>query len=59
MYNQNGVDNIGGEDYERALVYLQEGEKILEYAASCGKTIDRFLIISTLHNEACAYQKLW
>lgn len=42
-----------------ALVYLQEGEKILEYAASCGKTIDRSIIISTLQNEACVYQRLW
>jgi hypothetical protein len=31
---------------------------VLEYAASCGKTIDRFLIISTLHNEAAIYHKL-
>lgn len=59
QYNRAGVESIQMDDYERALVYLQEAEKILEYAASCGKTIDRFLIASTLHNEACVYQKLW
>ena len=58
-YNTAGVDHIRMDDYEKALIYLQEAEKILEYAASCGKTIDRFLITSTLHNEACVYQKLW
>ena len=59
QYNSIGVDLIRSEDFERALAYLQEGEKILEYAASCGKTIDRYLINCTLHNEACAYQRLW
>lgn len=40
-----------------ALVYLQEAERVLEYGASCGKTIDRNIIIATLHNEACCYYK--
>ena len=54
-----GVLHINNEDYSEALVYLQEAEKLLQYAASCGKTIDRILITSTLQNEACAYQRLW
>jgi hypothetical protein len=36
---------------------LTEAEKILEYGASCGKIIDRNIIITTLHNEACCYYK--
>jgi hypothetical protein len=40
-----------------ALVYLAEAERVLEYGASCGKTIDRNMIICTLHNEACCYYK--
>jgi hypothetical protein len=47
------------EKYQEALIYLQEAEKLLEFAASCGKTIDRGLIIFTLQNEACIYQRLW
>ena len=31
----------------------------LEYAASCGRTIDRTLILATLHNLACVYQRIW
>lgn len=31
----------------------------LEYAASCGRTIDRGLILATLHNLACVYQRIW
>lgn len=41
------------------MIYFQEGEKILEYGASCGKTIDRSLIIATLQNEASVYQRMW
>jgi hypothetical protein len=57
--NDQGVDAINEHRFSQGLVYLQEAEKILEYAASCGKTIDRFLITTTLQNEACAYQRLW
>ena len=32
---------------------------MLEYAAGCGRTIDRTLIIATLHNQACVYQRIW
>lgn len=49
-YNEIGILHINNEDYTDGLVYLQEAEKLLEYAASCGKTIDRILIISTLQN---------
>lgn len=48
--NDSGVALIQQEEYQMALVYFQEAEKILEYAASCGKTIDRSIIISTLQN---------
>lgn len=45
-----GTIHINNEEYNEALIYLQEAEKLLEYAASCGKTIDRILITSTLQN---------
>jgi hypothetical protein len=38
---------------------LQQAERILEFVASCGRTIDRVFITTTLKNEACAYQRLW
>lgn len=53
------MESINAYRYDEALVYLHEAERILEYAAGCGKTIDRFLITTTLQNEACAYQRLW
>ncbi len=39
-------------------MFFDECEKNLEYAASCGKTIDRNLIIAILNNKAVAYQRL-
>lgn len=45
--------------FKEALILLNEGEKILEYAAGSGKTIERELIICVLHNLASAYHKLW
>ena len=57
--NLQGVNLINLERENEALTYLLEAERILEYAASCGKTIDRVLITATLQNEACAYQRLW
>lgn len=41
------------------MVYLTEAENVLEYAAGCGRTIERTLIITTLHNQACVYQRIW
>ena len=38
---------------------MLQAEKILEYGASCGKNIDRTLIMSVLHNEAYGYQRMW
>jgi hypothetical protein len=32
---------------------------VLEYAAGCGTTIDRALIVVTLHNQATVYQRIW
>ena len=31
----------------------------MEYAAGCGRTIDRSLIVATLHNQATVYQRIW
>ena len=57
--NQRGVSLIEEEKYDEAIVYLAEAEKALEYAANCGKTIDRILITTTLRNLSCIYQRLW
>lgn len=57
--NRKAVQEINYELYEEANVYLGEAEKNLEYAASCGLAIDRILIITTLKNLACGYQRLW
>ena len=38
---------------------MVEAENILEFAASCGKVIDRNLITVTLYNIASIYQTLW
>jgi hypothetical protein len=57
--SSNAKESINIDRAKEALVYLNEAEKILEYAASCGKTIDKYIIISVLHNIACCYQKVW
>ena len=57
--NEEAEIKIQDNNYQEALAYLTQAEQILEYAASCGKNIDRQLIISVLHNEACANQKSW
>jgi hypothetical protein len=53
-----GISCIERHEYNKALVYLELAERVLEYCANCGKAIDRFLIISTLRNEAAAYLRL-
>jgi hypothetical protein len=53
------VHYVSSEEHKEAVIYFNECEKILEYAASCGKTIDRSIIVVTLHNQACVNQKLW
>ena len=57
--NAKGYSCIVNQEFYEAIVYLNEAEAILEYAASCGKTIDRNLILTALHNEACVYQRIW
>jgi hypothetical protein len=57
--NLDAEVKINNNNSKEALMYLTQAESILEYAASCGKNIDRSLIISILHNEACAYQRTW
>ena len=53
------MNAINQENFHKAVIFLDEAEKILEYSASYGKTIDRNLIMTTLHNEACVYQRIW
>lgn len=57
--NHEGVSRISEDCFEESVAYFAEAEKTLEYAASCGKNIDRVLITTTLRNQACAYQRKW
>lgn len=57
--NQKGVRSAQLGNYEQALLYLAEAEKLLEYAASCGRALDREVILKVLKNEAMVYQKTW
>jgi hypothetical protein len=45
--------------HNEALILLEQGEKLLEFAAQCGKKLDRNLIIVLLYNTACCHQSLW
>ena len=45
--------------FYEAMVHLYEAERILEDAARCGRTIDRSLIVATLHNQATVCQMIW
>ena len=58
-FNKEGCSFIEKEEFYQAIVYLNQAELILEYAASCGKTIERSLILITLHNLASVYQRIW
>ena len=49
-FNNEAKNKIDFEMPQEALIYLAEAERVLEYAASCGKNIDRNLIICVLHN---------
>ena len=49
-YNAEANKLIANDYVQEALVYLAEAEKMLEYGASCGKIIDRNIIITILNN---------
>ena len=55
--NESAIGYINSQQHDEALVYLSEAERILEYGASCGKSIDRNLIICVLHNESCSHYR--
>jgi|JI9StandDraft_2_1071091.scaffolds.fasta_scaffold738560_1 hypothetical protein len=48
---------IEDDKYQHASVYLNEAERILEYAAGCGKTIERTVITTILNNQATLLQR--
>lgn len=58
LLRKQGIDKIISQQYREALQLFEECEKILEYSANCGRSIDRELILSILHNEAVVYQSL-
>ncbi|CAK83039.1 unnamed protein product (macronuclear) [Paramecium tetraurelia] len=57
--NHQGVLKIKLQKYQEAMKLLQQSEQMLEYATSCGKQIDKNLIIVILYNQACSYQCQW
>ncbi|CAD8090588.1 unnamed protein product [Paramecium primaurelia] len=57
--NEQSIVKIKQQKYKEALKLLQQSEQMLEFAASCGKVIDRNLIIIILYNQACTYQCQW
>ncbi|CAD8184074.1 unnamed protein product [Paramecium pentaurelia] len=59
LLNEQATLKIKQQKYKEALKLLQQSEQMLEFAASCGRVIDRNLIIIILYNQACAYQCQW
>ncbi|KAM3136860.1 hypothetical protein pb186bvf_011119 [Paramecium bursaria] len=66
--NNRAVGKIKQQKHKDAIKYLQQAEQMLEvflflnqiqFAASCGRIIDRNLIVVILYNQACAYQCQW
>ncbi|CAD8088982.1 unnamed protein product [Paramecium sonneborni] len=57
--NEQGILKIKLQKYQEAMKLLQQSEQMLEYATSCGKQIDKDLIIVILYNQACTYQCQW
>ena len=45
--------------FVEALIYFEEAEKLLEYAASCGKSLDRDIILTILNNKAFIFRNSW
>ena len=58
MNSQARADSQNGRPDE-ALVYLVETENILEKSGERGMDVEKRLIVLTLHNLACAYQRNW
>ncbi|CAD8076454.1 unnamed protein product [Paramecium primaurelia] len=59
ILNEQATVKIKQQKHKEALKLLQQSEQMLEFAASCGRVIDRNLIIIILYNQACAYQCQW
>ncbi|CAD8190390.1 unnamed protein product [Paramecium octaurelia] len=59
LLNEQATVKIKQQKYKEALKLLQQSEQMLEFAASCGRVIDRNLIIIILYNQACTYQCQW
>ncbi|CAK94204.1 unnamed protein product (macronuclear) [Paramecium tetraurelia] len=59
LLNEQATAKIKQQKHKEALKLLQQSEQMLEFAASCGRVIDRNLIIIILYNQACAYQCQW
>ena len=55
--NRTALGLFEEDHYPQAGVYWDEAERILEYAAGCGKTIERTLITTILNNQASLLQR--
>lgn len=54
---ENALANIEKEDYETALTYLSNSEKLLEVVTTQGGQVDPDYILATIHNTGLCYQK--
>ena len=50
---------IESEQYNEALVYLDEAEKAISYIDTKGRRVDRALKLCVMQNQVCSYQRLW
>jgi hypothetical protein len=57
--NDKAASGINKGNCKESLQILEKMEKLLEHAASCGRNLDRNLVIVILYNVACAYQSMW
>ena len=55
--NHTAISLIEEDKYHQAGLYLDEAERILEYAAGCGRTLERSVITTVLNNQACLLQR--
>lgn len=58
-YNDLAVIKIESEQYNEALIYLDEAEKTISYIDTKGRRIDRALKLCVMQNQVCSYQRLW
>ena len=56
LLNNQAIKKMQCEGFDDALNKLSEADQILDYAVNSGKTINKALIKTILHNKACVFQ---